>query len=127
MLLDRAERGGRDGIVDPATLAPALHEPGFTEDAEVMREKRLAQLERGLKLADAVFATPESPQHGEAILVGEGVEGAEEFRLDGRQPGRGRHARNISIAIDVSTAASGSAAPITKNGPGHYARARRPP
>jgi hypothetical protein len=103
MLLDRAERGGRDGIVDPATLAPALHEPGFTEDAEVMREKWLAQLERGLKLADAVLATPENPQHGEAILVGEGVEGAKEFRLDRGSPGHGRHARNISIAIDIST------------------------
>src|SRR4051812_37521152 len=70
-----AARGAIERVVDPGAAPLRRHQAGLAEDLEVVRDRRLGQLEMTLDVAHAKLrAGREEPYHLEARLIPEGLE-----------------------------------------------------
>ena len=80
--------------MDPASLAPVLHEAGVLEGLHVEGETGLLGDEEPRQVADALLAVPERSENPDAGRVGEGVEEVGEalrpVRLGAGRPGPDR-------------------------------------
>ena len=66
--------------MNPAPIAAVDHEAGLTQDAQVMRHERLADVEQDHQVADGAFAGTQVLENPQTGLV---TQGAEPERGDG--------------------------------------------
>src|SRR5471030_3117425 len=95
------ERRLDDGIVHPPPFSAVHHQSGLAQDAQMMRDERLAQSSALHQIANAALAGNELLEHAQARFV---AEGAESERCDGAGAGvDGWHPANILMFVGSAT------------------------
>lgn len=71
---DRSDVGTGEGIINGLRLAPRLDQPVPSETGQMLRQRRLAEADNLLQLADAVLAVSQLAKDKQAMPVAHGLQ-----------------------------------------------------